>query len=86
MTSIRPAAIVWVALMTSALLNAWLGDGHGPAKVAAVAVIVIAFVKVRLVGHYFMEVRGAPLPLRVVFDTYIGVVSCGLIGIYLIGT
>jgi hypothetical protein len=79
-----PAAMAWLALVAATSASAWLGDGHGPPEVAAVAVIAVAFFKVRLVGRYFMELRGAPLALRLVFDGWVVVACVALTGIYLI--
>jgi Prokaryotic Cytochrome C oxidase subunit IV len=43
-----------------------------------VLILLIAFVKVRFVGLYFMELREAPMLLRGLFETYcIGV--CALV-------
>lgn len=57
---------VWVLLTVATLLSWTLGTHHG----LAIAILVIAFVKIRFVGLYFMELRGAPPVLRVVFETY----------------
>jgi hypothetical protein len=54
-------------MLTVATVLSWsLGTHHG----LAIAILVIAFVKIRFVGLYFMELRGAPAPLRIVFETY----------------
>ena len=57
---------VWILLMGATVLSWRLGLGHGiDSRVAASAVvIVVAFVKVYLVGRYFMEIRNAPVALR----------------------
>jgi hypothetical protein len=55
-------------------------------KAASVLVIVIAFVKVRFVGRYFMELRDAPTPLLAVFEGYCAVVCTILIVMFLVGT
>ena len=79
-----PIFLAWTALIAATALSTVFGDGAGPAKLAAVVVIVVAFVKVRLVGAYFMELRGAPRILRVLFNGWSTVVPAILIGIYLI--
>jgi len=78
-------AAIWALLMTATLVS-WLLGGdhviHGRDAVGAV-VIVIAFVKVRLVGLHFMELRGAPRPLRGVFEAYVGLACAVLLGLFL---
>jgi hypothetical protein len=78
------AVVVWAALVAATLISLALGEdwiGHG--DVAAALVIVIAFVKVRLVGMHFMELRHAPLPLQLVFQAYCAIASIVLIVLYL---
>ena len=53
--------------MGATLASWYLGDGHGSTKLATIVVITVAFVKVFVVGHYFMELRDAPIPLRGTF-------------------
>ncbi|GAH89626.1 unnamed protein product, partial [marine sediment metagenome] len=50
---------------------------------AGVVILLIAFVKVRFVGRYFMELRHAPLGLVAVFDAWIVVVASALIGLFI---
>lgn len=83
----RTAVLVWGALMAATLASWWLGidEGGDPgdgASVATAAVIVIAFVKIRFVGRYFMELRDAPLILRVILDAYVVVVGTTLVVLY----
>lgn len=78
------AVVVWAALVAATLISLALGEdwiGHG--DVAAALVIVIAFIKVRLVGMHFMELRHAPMPLRLVFQAYCAIASIVLIVLYL---
>ena len=70
---------IW-ALLVAATLGSWtLGGGHG------VALIAVAFVKVRLVGLYFMELRAAPVALRVAFEGWVVAAAGILVGLYLSG-
>lgn len=46
---------------------------------ATVLVLLVAFVKVRVVGLYFMELRDAPLPPKLIFEGYCGVVCMVLV-------
>ncbi len=48
----------------------------------ALAILAISVVKVRLVGLYFMELRNAPIYLRVVFEGYCLVLFGLLAGIF----
>ena len=49
----------------------------------AIVVLAIAAIKVRLVGLDFMELRHAPIPLRVLFEVYCFAVWAVLSGLYL---
>lgn len=79
----RPATIVWLILVAATLTSSWLGEGHGARRVATVAVIIVALVKVFLVGQYFMELRRAPLALRLAFGGWVVVIGATLVGLYL---
>ena len=78
-------SIVWGVLIAATLLSWWLGAGHGVSSRlgASVAVLVVAMIKIRLVGRYFMELRRAPLPLRTVFEGYCLVLTCATLGMLL---
>jgi len=85
-----PITAVWSILILATLLSWWLGTDHGLGSGAdhtgaTLAILVVAFVKVRCVGLYFMELRDAPLPLRLAFEAYVAVVCGGVIGLYLSG-
>lgn len=78
----HPATLIWALLMLATALSWWLGvdsaaTGSGVMAIAA-GLMVIAFVKVRFVIRYFMEVRHAPLALRLVCDGWV-VLVCGAI-------
>jgi caa(3)-type oxidase subunit IV len=83
----RRTTAVWVGLLgltALAVLAARSGaaDGH---RLATIAVIVIAFFKVRLVGRAFMELRTAVRPLRLVFDAWVVLVCALILGLYEMG-
>jgi hypothetical protein len=85
-----PITAVWSLLIFATLLSWWLGTDHGFGSgsdytLATLAVLVVAFFKIRFVGLYFMELRHAPLPLRLLFEGYVLVVCGGVIGLYLSG-
>lgn len=83
----RRVALVWVVLVGATIVSWILGTDHGGAghRTASLLVILVAFVKLRLVGLHFMELRDAPPALRGIFEGYC-VVVCGLVlGLYLAG-
>lgn len=77
------ATLAWSGLIAATLLSWFLGAGHElGAESAGVVILLIAFVKVRFVGRYFMELRHAPLGLAAVFDVWIVVVAAVLTGLF----
>lgn len=64
--------LAWLVLVAATIVSWQLGLDHGiGSHVGASAVIlVVSFVKVRIVGLYFMEIRNAPSALRAPFETY----------------
>ena len=77
----------WLVLITATALTAVLGleQASSEAAVAGVALLVIGFVKLRLVGIHFMELGNAPVPLRLLFEGYVVVVFTVLVVLYLVG-
>jgi hypothetical protein len=49
-----------------------------------VVILLIAFIKVRLVGLYFMELRGAPTVLRGLFEAYCAIVCTVVVLVFLL--
>lgn len=82
-TAVTP---VWLLLMAATGLSLWLGADHGlgARTLATVVVIAVAFVKVRFIGMYFMELRHAPLALRLAFHAWCAVGCLAVVGIYLV--
>ena len=78
---------VWAVLVAATIVSWAVGGGHGAGghEAATVAVLAVAFVKVHLVGLYFMELRSAPVPLRLLFEGWVVVTGSVLIGLYLSG-
>lgn len=81
----EPAVLAWLALMAATTLSWWLGEGHGPVRVASVGVISLAFAKVYVVGQHFMELKDAPLALRLLFGGWCAAVCTLLVAMYLFG-
>ena len=66
------ATLVWL-ILSALTISSWaLGttDGDGIHLSASVVILLVTVLKVRFVGLYFMELRGAPLALRGVFEGY----------------
>jgi amino acid transporter len=83
-----PATAVWAALLLATLATWMLGAGHtmlvDSARTATVFVIVIAFVKVDLVGRYFMELQHAPRRLALLFNGWTVITCAAVVGLYLL--
>lgn len=81
-----PFTLVWIVLVVATVLSFSLGSVHGigSSKSSAIAVLVVTFVKVRLVGTHFMGLRDSPVVLRSIFDVYVLVVCAVLIGFYML--
>ncbi|APE14306.1 cytochrome C oxidase subunit IV family protein [Mycobacterium crocinum] len=77
------AGVSWLILVAATLASFALGADHGTGSLVAVAVLAIAAIKVRLVGLDFMELRHAPIPLRVAFEVYCVALWALLSGVYL---
>ena len=78
--------VVWFVLVCATLVSWATGTDHGISdhRIGTAVILVVAFTKVRLVGLYFMELRAAPTPLRLVFEAYCLVVLVGMLGMYLL--
>ena len=85
MTLLRtPATAVWIVLMFATVASWALGTSHGihNHSLASVAILVIAFAKVRFVGLYFMELRAAPVALRGIFEAYCAIVGTAVVLVF----
>jgi hypothetical protein len=79
---------VWLLLTAATLLTWSLGTDHGLGMshghtLTAVVILVIAIVKIRFIGMYFMELRHSPPALRAVFEIYCAAVLLTLSAMYL---
>jgi heme/copper-type cytochrome/quinol oxidase subunit 4 len=87
-TSILPKAVVTVAgvLVALTFLSYWLGTGHGihDAEVVGTTVLILAYIKGRLVLLHFMEVRFAPVPFRVALEVLFAVLLAVFVGFFLL--
>lgn len=82
------ATYIWLLLMAATCLSWYLGTNLGQsthdAQISAtVGIIMIAFVKVRLVITHFMELGEAPWVLRALCDLWIAILCTALLTLYL---
>ena len=78
------ATLVWYGLITATLVSVFIGEHIAEsAGLGTSAVIAIAAVKARFVGLDFMELRGAPVLMRVAFEVWVVTVCLALLGLYL---
>ena len=77
--------LVWILLVGATVASWEFGHGVGldDMRQASVAIIVIAFVKVRYVILEFMEIRHAPTPMRIVGEAWGVIVCTTLVVLYL---
>jgi hypothetical protein len=80
--------VIWVLLVLATLVSfdgARLGENEGAYFLATSVVFVIAFLKVRFIGLEFMELRHAPLLLRLGFEIWTVAVCVAILGFYWVG-
>jgi heme/copper-type cytochrome/quinol oxidase subunit 4 len=75
--------VVYVLLMVATCVSTWVlsKDAFSP-TIAVVGIFLIAAVKVRFVMLDFMELRYAPMLLRVAFEGWIVLVTCLILGFW----
>lgn len=79
MRALRSPDVVWLLLVAATLLSymSWAEGALAPNRTGSV-VIVIAFLKARLIGIRFMELHEAALPLRLAFEAW-AVLVCAVL-------
>lgn len=79
--------LVWFILVAATALSWEVGHGVGFQDVrhASVAIIVVAFIKIRFVILDFMEVRNAPSFMRIIGEAWVLVVCAVLAALYWYG-
>jgi hypothetical protein len=81
----KPVSIVWATLLLATCASTWLlWKNSVTPEVATVAIMLVAAVKVRLVMWHFMEVRRAPLALRLVCDGWLLAVTALIVTVYVV--
>ena len=89
-TTVRTTTYAWSILSGMTIGSWWLAPGHPRcgAAVASVpitaAVVLLGFIKGRMIIQYFMEVRTAPRWLKVFTDAWLTVLWAAVLAIYLI--
>jgi len=75
--------LVWLGLVVLTCVTTWglSKDAFNPA-VAVVGIFLIAAMKVRYVILDFMELRNAPIPVRVAFEAWPVVVAAMILGFW----
>jgi heme/copper-type cytochrome/quinol oxidase subunit 4 len=85
------ATVSFTLLLIVTLVSFWLTVGHGGSTLNAgqsvvwTLVVVLAFVKVRWVMLDFMELREAPIKLRVLYEAWgVGVAAALVVTAWLV--
>jgi hypothetical protein len=76
------STFVWLALIVVTIVSRAVGAEHETGSAIPVLVLALAVIKVRFVGLDFMELRYAPLVLRVGFEGYCIALWLVLAGMY----
>lgn len=81
-------SLVWIVLVASTLLSWELGHGLGfdTTRAAGATILIITFVKVRLVLLEFMEVRRAPRAMRLAADAWVVLGAVVLVSLFVTGS
>jgi len=87
MSPARRSVLVWLTLVAATLASWAVAHPHGAAdrRGPSVLVLLVAFAKVWLVGREFMELRGAPRVLQLLFTTWVVGVCTSVLTLYLAG-
>jgi hypothetical protein len=77
------STLVWLGLMAATCVTTWglSKDWFSPAA-AVVGTFLIATIKVRYVVLDFMELRHAPLPVRIAFEAWPAIVAVMVVGFW----
>jgi cytochrome c oxidase subunit IV len=88
-TAARTTTYAWIILSAITTVSWSLAPGHigGAAAVASVpvtvVVVLLGFIKGRMIIQYFMEVRTAPRWLKLFTDAWLAILWAGVLAIYL---
>jgi Prokaryotic Cytochrome C oxidase subunit IV len=75
---------VWLGLLVLTLASFWLAESDGAIdrSTASPLILAIAFFKARSIAFFFMEIRGAGLALRILFEAWCLAAGGALVAIY----
>lgn len=79
-----PVSLVWAVLAGASVLGFLFAEGMAPARIAAIAAILLAAVKVHLVITHYMELEWRHRPLRLMMAGWLAAVTALLLGTYLV--
>lgn len=82
LTYSRRATLIFLLLVAATCVSLLLDTKKGYGQGISAAIVTITFVKIWLVGNYFMELREAPRVLRLLFDGYVATVLAVLLGFF----
>lgn len=79
-------SLIWALLVGATLLSFELGHGVGlrDATAAGAVILIVSFIKVRLVMLDFMEIRQAPRWMRLVAETWIALICATLVVLFVL--
>lgn len=79
------SAVIWLLLVLATVASWAFGHGLGihDVQTAGIAIIAVSMLKFRLILFEFMELRGAPTPMRVVGEVWSLGLGAVLIALFL---
>lgn len=87
MADTKRLTVVWIVLSVVTVVTWLLGHdidlGHHATVAVALTILAIAFGKVHLIIRHFMEVRTAPMWLRVFCNVWLSVLGGTIVALYL---
>ncbi|MES2492564.1 MAG: cytochrome C oxidase subunit IV family protein [Pseudomonadota bacterium] len=78
-----PVSAVWGVLAGASVLGFLFAEGMAPARIAAIAAILLAAFKVNLVISQYMELEWRHRPLRLMMAAWLAAVTALLLGGFL---
>lgn len=76
------AMVTWLILVAATVVSPFI-SAEGGGRLAAVAVLAVATIKIRLIALDFMELRHAPWGMRVAIEGFCVAMWAVLSGLYL---
>ncbi|MGL6236843.1 MAG: cytochrome C oxidase subunit IV family protein [Segniliparus sp.] len=74
---------VWAVLVAATVASLVMGlERSHHSQILPVAILLVCFGKILLIGHYFMELRAAHRVLRLLFIGYVAATCVALLGFY----